>query len=113
MLAAAHRADKIAEVIPQALSRRTGLLLSSQKTLVRAGILAPERQIPFRPVEDNAHRVPIIPRDAGFMICNPMPNFERDHLLLTVVVELEGGVKRVRRFLVIIEHEMPAGSAYL
>ena len=42
-----------------------------------------------------------------------MPHFERHHLLLAVDVELVARTDRIRRLLVVVEHELPADCADL
>ena len=44
--------------------------------------------------------------DAGFVVAHPVAHFEFHHLLLAVLVEFEGAVQGVGRFLIVVEHEL-------
>src|SRR5262249_43918159 len=51
--------------------------------------------------------------DARFVWRDPVPHLEGHHLLFAVYIEFEAGVNRVRRLLIILEHELPADGADL
>src|SRR5579862_2007292 len=51
--------------------------------------------------------------DAGLVVADPVAHFELQHLAFPYAVELERTIQRVGRFLIIIEHEMPAHAGRL
>src|SRR5262249_47794829 len=52
-------------------------------------------------------------RYRGFAIRHPVANPQLHHLSFAGLVEFEGAVQGVGRFLIVIEHEVPTDSAHL
>src|SRR6267143_7051365 len=111
-LSAAHAFDEIGEMIVPRMAAGTGPLVASHPTLIAERVFVAGSEVPVRSVKDGADGIPTIEQtaaDAGFIVRDPMPNFELHHLAPAVrLIEFEDAVECVRRFLVVIEHEVAA-----
>src|SRR4029079_10772469 len=109
---APHAADEVGEVIAARPAARSGALLRSEPALVGEGVFSAGRQVPFRSVEDVADRVAPSQQSASnprFVVRDPMPDVELQDLSRPAGLdELEHARERVRRLLVVVEHEMAA-----
>jgi len=112
-LSAAHAVDEIGEMIVPRMAAGPGLAVAADPALVAEGVFVARGEVSVRSVEDGADGVVAIERtarDASFIVRDPMPNFELHHLASAIrLIEFEDAVERVRRFLIVIEHEMAAG----
>src|SRR5438128_12613034 len=112
-LSAAHARDEIGEMIVPRMAARTGLLVASDPALIAEGVFVARGEVSVRSVKDGADGIAAIEHtaaDAGFIVRDPMPNFELHHLATAIrLIEFEDAGERVRRFLVVIEHEVAAG----
>ena len=96
--------------------RRSGLLiLAKPRHVLRVTV---DREISFRTVKYVADGIagflgaPVVRVfDTGFMVADPVPDIEHHHPLLAAVVELVVAGNGVRRFLIVVEYEMPADGA--
>src|SRR5712692_7772160 len=111
-LSTAHAADEVGEMIAARLPTGPGLLVGAQPALIAEAVFVAPGQVSVRSVEDVADRVVAIEQavaEAGFVVRDPVPNFELHHLAMTVgLIEFECAIECVRRLLVIIEHEVAA-----
>src|SRR3954464_1399202 len=125
MVAAAGRSvtDAPANSVDEVVERAAGLGFGWPRLTILAepclvtGVLSVERHITATAVEHIANDVPVLLAilrlaDAGLAIGDPVPKFEDQRFLATVVVEVENSGHRVRRFLVIIEHIVAAHRAH-
>src|SRR5882672_8628535 len=112
-LSAPHTSHEIGEMIFPRMTAGTGPLVASHPALIAEGVFVARGEVPVRSVKDGADGITAIEQtaaDAGFIVRDPMPNFELHHLASAIrLIEFEDAVERVRRFLIVIEHEMAAG----
>jgi len=110
-----HSADEVGEVIAALLVRGARFLILAHPGLVLA--IAIDGHVALGPVELVADRIRVFLgaalANAGFVVRHPVTHLEFHHAALTAIVELEGAVERVRRFLVVVEHEVAADRARL
>src|SRR6266496_3796807 len=111
-LSSAHAVDEIGEMIVAGMAARTGLAITTEPALIAEGVFVARGEIAIRSVKDRADGVVAIEHtasDAGFVVRDPMTHFELHHFAAAAgLVEFEDAVERVRRFLVVIEHEVAA-----
>src|SRR5882672_104711 len=112
-LSAPHAFDEIGEMIVPRMTAGTGPLVASHPALIAEGVFVARGEVSVRSVKDGADGIAAIEHtapDAGFIVRDPMPNFELHHLASAIrLIEFEDAVERIRRFLVVIEHEVAAG----
>src|SRR5438552_3365782 len=111
-LATADAGDEIREMIAARLPMRPGVLVAAEPAFIAESVLIAFGQVSVRPVKDVTDRVVAIEQavaEAGFVVRDPMPDFELHHLAMTVgLIEFERAIEGVRRLLVVIEHEVAA-----
>src|SRR5712691_833660 len=112
LLPAAHALDEIGEMIVVRMAAGTGPLVAAEPALIAEVVFAAGGEVSVRSVEDVADCVVAVEQtaaDAGFIVRDPMPDLDLHHLATAVrPIEFEDAVERVRRFLVVIEHEVAA-----
>jgi len=93
-----------------------GLPIPPDPALVAEGVFVARREVAIRSVKDVADRVVAIEEtaaDAGFVVRDPMPDFDLHHPATAVrLVEFEDAVQGVGRFLVVVEHEVAADGGH-
>src|SRR6267142_1821743 len=111
-LSTTHAADEVGEMIAARLPARPGFLVGADPALVAEGVFVACGEVSVRSVKDVADRVVATEQavaEAGFIVRDPMPDFELHHLAMAVgPIEFERAIERVRRLLVVIEHEVAA-----
>src|SRR5947209_13858843 len=99
-LSAAHAFDEIGEMIVPRMAAGTGSAVAADPTLIAEGVFVARGEVPVRSVKDGADGVVTIQwtaADAGFIVRDPMPNFELHHLATAIgLIEFEDAVERVR-----------------
>src|SRR5207247_4687665 len=77
-------------------------------------VVVVDHEVSVRAVESVADGVArTLAADPGFMIAVPVPDLEGHHLGLAADVELVRRGDRVRRLLIVVEHELAANPAHL
>src|SRR5438876_8828360 len=111
-LATADAGDEIREMIAARLPMRAGVLVAAEPAFIAESVLIAFGQVSVRSVKDVTDRVVAIEQavaEAGFVVRDPMPDFELHHLAMTVgLIEFKRAIEGVRRLLVVIEHEVAA-----
>ena len=111
-LSTADTVDEIGEVIAARLAAGAGSLVGADPALIAEAVFVAPGQVSVRSVKDVADRIVAIEQtaaDAGFVVRDPVPDLELHHLAMAVgLIEFEGAGERVRRLLVVIEHEVAA-----
>src|SRR5947208_2990239 len=86
--------------------------VAAEPAFIAESVLIAFGQVSVRSVKDVTDRVVAIEQavaEAGFVVRDPMPDFELHHLAMTVgLIEFERAIEGVRRLLVVIEHEVAA-----
>src|SRR5439155_13874564 len=89
----AHALDEISEMIVPRAPARTGLPVAPHPALIAEGVFVARGEVSVRSIEDGADRIVAIQHatpDAGFIVRDPMPNFELHHLASAVrLIEFE------------------------
>src|SRR5258708_22101424 len=89
-----------------------GCLVGAEPGPVAEAVFVPAGQVSGRSVKDVADRVVTIEQtvaEAGFVVRDPVPDFELHHLAMTAgLIEFECATECVRRLLIVIEHEVAA-----
>src|SRR5436190_4057979 len=113
LLSAANARDEIREVIVVRMTPWTRRPVAAEPALVAEGIFVAGGEVTLRSVINRADAVVAIqqaPADTGFVVRDPMANFDLHQLPAAVrLVEFEDAGQRVGRFLIVIEHEMSTG----
>src|SRR5213592_4803087 len=101
LLPAAHALDEIGEVIVVRMTAGTRLPVAAEPALVAEVVFVARGEVPVRSVKNVADGVVATGADPGFIVRDPMPDFDLHHLAAAArLVEFEDAVERVRRFLV-------------
>src|SRR3954471_2242015 len=92
------------------------VLVVANPALVAEAVFVAPGQISVRSVEDVADRIVAIEQtvtDTGFVVRHPVPDLELHHLAVTAgLIEFEGAGERIRRLLIVIEHEVAADGRH-
>src|SRR5882762_10927527 len=111
-LSTAHAVDEVGEMIAARLPARPGSPVGAEPALIAEAVFVALGQVSVRPVKDVADRIVAIEQavaQAGFVVRDPMPDFELHHLATTAgLIEFECAIEGVRRLLIVVEHEVAA-----
>src|SRR5262245_12214610 len=111
-LAAAHARDEIGEVIVARMATRARPPIAAEPALVAERVFVACGEVSVRSVKNVADRVMAIeeaPANAGLVVGDPVPYLDLHHLAAAVrSVKFEDAAECVRRFLIVIEHEVTA-----
>src|ERR1035437_2010482 len=113
LLAIAHGFEEIGEVATALAHGGPGFAILAEEG--GGFVVARDGQGALGAVEDAADggRVLAALADAGFVVAHLVAHLEFHHLLLAVLIELERAVEAVRRFLIVVEHELAADGTGL